>query len=152
MEEGDEQQGEAPAAGLTPRAQALQYVKERREVTGDDVVGGDGVSGDLGGRTLSNLLKVHPFTSFFCWLAHRQYPASHRPETRVARLRENSPRFYWVCVALDVLVGLVAVLILIVAAAAVLYKTIWWTGGTTPAPPSRSLEITTLERGGWTAK
>jgi hypothetical protein len=109
---------------LAPRRQALENVKDPKELTGE-VVGGDGASGDLGSRTLSNLLRFHPFISFFCWLAHHQYPASHRPETRVSRLREDSPKFYWVCVVLDVMVVLCAVVGLLAAAGAVLYKTIW---------------------------
>jgi hypothetical protein len=132
----DEQSVPPPAAppALTPRAQAMRNVKDAKELTGD-VVSGDGPYGDLGGRTLSNLLKIHVFMSFFCWLADRQNPAGHRPETRVARLREDSPTFYWICVTLDMVVGVIAVAILVLAAAAILYKTIWLTGGSAPPLP-----------------
>lgn len=63
--------------------------------------------------TPSGLLTYYPFLRLFAAVAHRQFPSSLRPETRVARLRENHPRFYGICVLMDFLVVLVcAVLIL----------------------------------------
>lgn len=118
---------------VRPRSEALPYVRDPTEVHGSDLVEGHGVSGDIGGRTLSNLLRIHPFSSFFCWLAYRQYAATDGPEAAVTRFRQESNWFFWLCVLLDWLVGIIAVAILIAAAAAVLYKTIWLTGsGSTP--------------------
>ncbi|MFI6432486.1 hypothetical protein [Rhodococcus oryzae] len=73
---------------------------------------------------LSAFLKFHPFMAFFCWVAHAQFPANHRAETRVAKLREGSKRFYWTCVLLDLVVTFVAVAGLIAIAAAVAYKAV----------------------------
>jgi hypothetical protein len=80
---------------------------------------------DVGGQTLVRLISFRPFISYFCWLAHRQHPAAHRPETRVNALRSRNPLFYWLCVTGDMLVMLTAMAILIAAASATLYKTIW---------------------------
>jgi hypothetical protein len=109
---------------LRPRGEALEMVKgEPREVTpspGDFL----GPEGDLGPRTLTGLLRVHPLMSFFCWLADRQYPDSHRADTRVARLRERDRAFYWVCVTVDTVLVILAALGLLAAAAYAVYKTI----------------------------
>lgn len=117
--------GEAPGSPrLASRAEALRNVKgEAREVTATstDVLGSDHA---LGGRTLVGLLRLHPLMSFFCWVADRQYPESHRAATRVARLREKDRRFYWVCVTVDTILTTLAALGLFVAAGAALYKTI----------------------------
>ena len=63
--------------------------------------------------------------AFFCWLADAQYPANHFVGMRVAKHREASPKLYWVCVFLDVLVTLIAVAGILVLAAAVAYKAVW---------------------------
>ena len=84
-----------------------------------------GAAGDLGGATLTRFLTYHPFMAFFCWLANQQFPSSHRPETWASRLRENSPRLYWVCVTLDIILTLLVSLILIGAGALIVYKSVW---------------------------
>lgn len=61
----------------------------------------------------------------FCWVAHRQYPASHQPETRVLRMRTEHRFFYVACLALDSLFVIVASVVLLTAATVALYKTIW---------------------------
>jgi hypothetical protein len=112
---------------LRSRTEALRNVRgANKEVTssGPDP-GSEGPGGDFGERTLSHLLRFHPLMSYFCWLADRQFPASHRSTTRVSRLRERNPRFYWVCVIVDTLFVILATIGLFVAAGAALYKTIW---------------------------
>lgn len=103
---------------------ALRQVSEPQEVTtSTDVVGAGGAQGDIGGRTLSNLIKARVFMAMFCWLADRQFSTALRPDTRVARLRAKDTRLYWTCVVLDLIVTLGAVVLLMCAASIALYKT-----------------------------
>lgn len=84
-----------------------------------------GLDGAPGSSTLAAFLRFHPFMAFFCWLADAQYPAHHIAEVRVAKHRVNSPKLYWICVGLDMVVTLVAVALTLVIAAAVAYKAVW---------------------------
>jgi hypothetical protein len=110
------------SATKVSKDQAMQNVAAQKELTGADLSQG---GGEIGPGTLSQLVTFHPFMSFFCWLAHRQFSAQQAPEARVAQLKMNARGLYWLCVTLDLLVVLVSVLLLIAAASAVLYKTIW---------------------------
>ena len=120
---GDEPADEPGGEGVSMRRRedALRNVEGEPE----DARAGDGggLGYGVGERTLTHLMRLHPFLTFFCWVADRQFPASHRADTRVARLRERDRRFYWTCVTLDVVVTFLAVTILIAAAAWALYKT-----------------------------
>ena len=106
--------GTAPSP-IRPASEARRNVEgePERVTSGDGVNFGYGV----GERTLTYLMWLHPFMTYFCWVADRQFPASHRPDTRVDRLRERDPRFYWTCVTLDTVVTVLAVGVLIAAAA-----------------------------------
>ena len=73
----------------------------------------------------SKWVIIHPFVSFFSWLADKQGPAELPPEGRFARYRQEAPRLFQVCVALDLLVLFVVTGILVVALAAALFKVIW---------------------------
>lgn len=99
-------------------------IRDTKEDTGSPPVGvGDGA--ELGTATLVRLIGFRPFMTYFCWLAHRQNPNGHRPETRVKNLRNDHKLLYGVCVFLDLVVIFVAVVLLLLTGAAVLYKTIW---------------------------
>lgn len=111
-----------PASKPIPKKQVS--VRDPREETGDEP-GSLYRDTDVGGPTLARLISLRPFMTYFCWLAHKQNPAGHRPETRVHSLRTQSPYFYWVCVTLDIIVIVIALVLLIAAAGAALYKTIW---------------------------
>lgn len=65
------------------------------------------VTGAPESGSLTRLLTFYPFLRLFAAVAHRQFPSSLRPETRVARLRANHPRFYGLCVLMDFLVVLI---------------------------------------------
>jgi hypothetical protein len=83
-----------------------------------------GIDGEPGTGTLSGFLTYYPFLRLFCAVAHRQFPSSHRPETRVARLREHHPKFYGFCIVMDLVVVLICTTILLTAATIALYKTL----------------------------
>lgn len=83
-----------------------------------------GIDGEPGAGTLSGFLTYYPFLRLFCAVAHKQFPGSHRPETRVARLREHHPKFYGFCIVMDLFVVLICTAILLVAATVALYKTL----------------------------
>lgn len=121
---GADAPGEKPPR-VTSRSDALSQVNEPQEVTsGSDVVGGSSdTQGDIGGRTLSNLIKARVFMALFCWLADRQFSPTLRADLRVSRLRAKDRRLYWLCVGLDLIVTLGAVVLLMWAATIALYKT-----------------------------
>lgn len=110
-----------PPSKPVPKSQIA--VKDTREERGNEPAPFG--QGEVGTQTLTRLIAFRPFMAYFCWLAHKQNPSAHRPETRVSSLRTRNPKFYWLCVLLDILVIIVAVTILVVAAGAALYKTIW---------------------------
>jgi hypothetical protein len=113
-----------PPSPPVPAAEARRNVTEPKEQLDEDSLADVSTPGGAD-QTLQRLLTFHPFMRFFRWLADRQFPGSHLPETRVRRLREESKHLYWTCVTLDMLVTALAVLLLLAAALAVLYKTIW---------------------------
>jgi hypothetical protein len=105
-------------------AKARSNVAEAKEQLGEGALADVTTPGGAE-QTLRHFITFRPFMRFFCWLADRQFPASHRPETRVSRLRKESKRLYWTCLTLDMLVTAVAVLLLLAVALAILYKTVW---------------------------
>lgn len=123
--QGQATEPDAPARPAAKPVPKKQYpVSNTREETGEGPAPlTEGT--EVGGHTLARLIALRPFMTYFCWLAHKQNPAAHRPETRVNSLRTLNPKFYWMCVMLDMVITLVAVVLLVAAAAAVLYKTIW---------------------------
>lgn len=115
----DAEPAEPPKAPV-PATEARKQIEEPKELADAPAA----LGGEPGSATLSGFLTFYPFTRLFCAVAHKQFPSSHRPETRVARLREHHPRFYGLCIALDVIVVLVCTSILLAAAAVALYKTL----------------------------
>lgn len=113
-----------PPRKPVPARDALREIREPREVPDDGFYPG-GPQDGAGQETLARLLTYYPFTRFFCSLAHRQYPSSHRPETRVARMRAHHPHFYGLCVAADFVLVLLSAILLLGAAAIAIYKTLW---------------------------
>ena len=61
--------------------------------------------------------------ALFWWLADRQFSPNLRADLRVSRLRAKDRRLYWLCVCLDLVVTLGAVVLLMWAATIALYKT-----------------------------
>lgn len=117
------------------------FLTERQEVTTSPRTDDPATPpAELDGHSiaLSAFLKFHPFMAFFCWIAHVQFPSNHKAETRVSKLREQSKKFYWVCVTLDVLVTFVAVAGLIAIAAAVAYKAVGADIFETAAEPAKA--------------
>lgn len=114
-----------PLTDPNSREDALPFLRGDGRAVTRMTPDGDGADVDLGHKTLSSLARLRLFTAFFCWLADKQYPASHRPETRVSTHRKNSPRLYWLCVTLDVFVLVCVVAIALAAAARAVYKSIW---------------------------
>ncbi len=72
----------------------------------------------------SGMRLVHPHVSYFTWLADKQSAADVPPDVRLERYREQEPRLFRICVALDLIIVLVLTLILVAAVAAVLYRII----------------------------
>jgi hypothetical protein len=104
------------------RSAALENVSEKEQVTPE---GAPSHHGELvANPTLTHFLTFHPLTTFFCWLADKQYPASHQPDTRVSRLRASSPWFYWTCVLIDVVITVAVTILLVGTATAVAWKTV----------------------------
>lgn len=117
--EDDDTPAEPPKAPV-PASEARRGVLEPVELP-DSLTG---IDGEPGAGTLSGFLTYYPFLRLFCAVAHKQFPSSHRPETRVARLREHHPKFYGLCIVMDVLVVLICTSILLAAATTALYKTL----------------------------
>lgn len=84
-----------------------------------------GLEDTPGSTALAAFIRFHPFMAFFCWLADAQFPAHQLAEVRVSKHRDNSPKLYWICVSLDMLVTLTAVVGVIALAATVAYKAVW---------------------------
>ncbi|MFL6137591.1 MAG: hypothetical protein ACJ74O_07305 [Frankiaceae bacterium] len=139
--EGAEQGAAAPSSKAPQDKRAAQelFRDTPRELTDGagpppEVATGEG-AGDLGAPTFSKLLTFHPFSSFFFWLAEHQYPSGEKYEFPARRLRERNKWFYWICVALDTFITLIAALLLLLFATAVLYKAIWLTPDGKSLPP-----------------
>jgi hypothetical protein len=120
IDPGDDEQPTEPPKAPVPATEARKQVTAPQELVDNPNVFG----GEPGAATLSGFLTFYPFTRLFCAIAHRQFPSSHRPETRVARLREHHPKFYGLCIAMDVLVVFACTVILLGAASVALYKTL----------------------------
>ena len=81
-------------------------------------------NGDASSQAFAAMMQVRPFMALFCWIAHAQFPAHHKPETRVAKMRSESRRFYWTCVTLDMIVTLLCVTGVLTVAGFVAYKSV----------------------------
>jgi hypothetical protein len=111
----------APSKQPVPANEARRNISEPSELD-DDLID---PKGQPDASTLAKLLTFHPFMRFFCFLADRQSPGSHLPQTRVRRLREEDKKLYWACVIGDFVVTAASAVVIIAAAAVVLYKTVW---------------------------
>lgn len=117
-----EEDAQVPPSDELPakRPEALQNVKDARELKRTPAE--QEPEPDLGNRTLSNLVRLRLFVTYFGHVADRQF-SHNRAEARFAAHRKDSPRFYRFCVNFDIGVLVLALLFAFAIVGIAIFKT-----------------------------
>lgn len=105
------------------RLQARRPGSAREIVRESDLANADLVSP----ASITGMMRtVHPFFSYFEYVASTHYPQKRSDAARVQQLRTDHGRLYWTCIVLDILLILVPLSLLLVGSVGlVAYKTLW---------------------------
>lgn len=84
-------------------------------------------SGDLSPASIAKMMRaVHPFYSYFEYVASTRYPRNKSTAAKVQQLRVEHGKLYWTCITLDIVMILVPLSLVFVAAVGLIgYKTLW---------------------------
>lgn len=82
-------------------------------------------NGDVPYPALTRLMVFHPCVTFFGWVADQQFPRTQASATRFKNLRAEHPKFYGLCVGIDLALIIIVWLIIVAAICITTYKTLW---------------------------